>query len=100
MSWIVSALGLVSPRYTLIKVGKKVIIATTPILDAGLMLPSQIPSSGESATIGTAFDATENGTSPSASSGKRTQIAATSAPSIQPIAKPASASPKVNSPIW
>src|SRR6187397_963914 len=99
MSWSVSALGLVSPRYTLISVGKNVMIATTPILDAGLMLPSQMPSSGESATIGTALDPTEKGTNPSASSGKRTHTVATSTPNVQPIAKPASASPKVNSPI-
>jgi hypothetical protein len=63
------------------------------------MLPSQTPSSGESATIGTALEATENGTKPSARPRKRTHTAATSAPSVQPIAKPASPSPNVNNPI-
>ena len=77
MSCTASGLALPRPRYTFTRVGKKHMIATTPIFEFGLMLPSHTPRLGESATIGMALDATENGTSPSASSGKRTHAAPT-----------------------
>ena len=85
MSSKAAGAGDMRPKKVFKRVGKKVIIATIAIFDAGKVAPSQTPTSGASAIIGTAFDAIAKGKRPSAIQGSRTASTATTIPTLTPI---------------